>query len=67
MIGCMLEGAISVGAGVHVASARSNIITMLDLDGANLLAYNPVIGGAVFNESEIILSDGYGLGIEEIR
>jgi o-succinylbenzoate synthase len=67
MIGCMLEGAISVGAGVHVASARSNIITMLDLDGANLLAYNPVVGGAVFNESEIILSNGYGLGIEEIR
>jgi len=26
-----------------------------------------VVGGAVFNESEIILSDGYGLGIEEIR
>jgi len=66
MIGCMLEGAISVGVGVHVASARSNIITMLDLDGANLLAYNPIVGGVKFNESEITLSDSYGLGIEKI-
>jgi len=64
MVGCMLEGAISVSAGVHLASARENIITMLDLDGANLLAYNPIEGGAIFNESEIILSDSYGLGIK---
>lgn len=66
MIGCMLEGSISVSAAVHVASARSNTITMLDLDGANLLATNPVEGGAIFNESEIKLNNSYGLGIREI-
>jgi len=39
---------------------------MLDLDGANLLATNPIEGGTIFNESEIILSDSYGLGIKKI-
>ena len=66
MIGCMLEGPISVGTAVHVASARSNTITMLDLDGANLLAINPIEGGVIFNESEIELTDSYGLGIRKI-
>lgn len=66
MIGCMLEGAISVGAAVHVASARSNVITMLDLDGASLLRTNPVIGGVHFNESDITLTQSHGLGIEKI-
>jgi len=64
MIGCMLEGSISVSSAVHVASARSNIITMLDLDGANLLATNPIEGGAIFNENEIILTDSFGLGVK---
>ena len=63
MLGCMLEGAISVGCAVHVASARSEIITMLDLDGASLLSHNPISGGVEFNESEITLGNGYGLGI----
>ncbi len=63
MIGCMLEGAVSVGASVHLASARENIITMLDLDGVNLLAYNPIRGGVEFNDSKIELNSSYGLGI----
>ena len=63
MIGCMLEGAISVGASVHLASARENSITMLDLDGVNLLANNPILGGVEFNESQIRLNSSYGLGI----
>ena len=66
MIGCMLEGPISVGGAVHVASARSNIITMLDLDGASLLATNPIEGGATFNESEILLGEDYGLGVRGV-
>lgn len=65
MIGCMLEGPISVGTAVHVASARSQIITMLDLDGAALLATNPIKGGCHFNESNIELNNSYGLGIEQ--
>ncbi|MBU1667637.1 dipeptide epimerase [bacterium] len=66
MIGCMLEGPISVGAAVHVASARSDVITMLDLDGASLLARNPIKGGTTFNESDIELNDAHGLGIKQI-
>ena len=63
MIGCMLEGPISVAAGVHVASAKADIITMLDLDAVSLLASHPVETGIVFNESEIVLSEDIGLGI----
>ena len=66
MIGCMLEGPVSVGAAVHVASARSNVINMLDLDGASLLVTNPIKGGCNFNESDIKLNNTYGLGIEQI-
>jgi len=63
MIGCMLEGPISVAAGVHVASAKADIITMLDLDAVSLLASHPVDTSIVFNESEIRLSEDIGLGV----
>lgn len=63
MIGCMLEGPISVAAGVHVASAKADVITMLDLDAVSLLASHPVKTSIVFNESEIILSEDAGLGV----
>jgi o-succinylbenzoate synthase len=63
MIGCMLEGPISVAAGVHVASAKADIITMLDLDAVALLASHPVETDTLFNESEIILGEDIGLGI----
>ena len=63
MIGCMLEGPISVAAGVHVASAKADIITMLDLDAVSLLASHPVETSIVFNESEIMLSEDAGLGV----
>jgi len=63
MIGCMLEGPISVAAGVHVASAKADIITMLDLDAVSLLASNPVQTNIIFNESEIILSEDAGIGV----
>ncbi len=67
MIGCMLESSISVAAAVHVAVAKANIITKVDLDGPSLCAFNPVDGGVVFNESEISVTDAPGLGIREIR
>ncbi len=63
MIGCMLEGPISVAAGVHVASAKADIITMLDLDAVSLLASSPVKSDILFNESEIVLCDAVGLGV----
>ena len=67
MIGCMLETSISVAAAVHVAVAKSNAITKIDLDGPSLCAFNPVDGGVLFNESEISVTDAPGLGIREIR
>jgi len=63
MIGCMLEGPISVAAGVHVASAKADTITMLDLDAVALLASHPAKSDILFHESEIVLPDTPGLGI----
>ena len=63
MIGCMLEGPISVAAGVHVASAKADIITMLDLDAVSLLASHPVKTNIVFDESNITLANSLGLGV----
>ncbi len=63
MIGCMLEGPISVAAGVHVASAKADVITMIDLDAVSLLESHPVKSSIVFDESNIILSDKAGLGV----
>jgi o-succinylbenzoate synthase len=67
MIGCMIETSISVAAAVHVAIAKANVITKVDLDGPSLCAFNPVDGGVIFNESEISVTDAPGLGIREIR
>ena len=67
MIGCMIEAGISVAAAVHVAVAKSNVITKVDLDGPSLCAFNPVDGGVVFNESEIAIGDAPGLGVRGIH
>jgi L-Ala-D/L-Glu epimerase / N-acetyl-D-glutamate racemase len=67
MIGCMIESSISVSAAVHVAVAKANVITKIDLDGPSLCTINPVDGGVIFNESEITVTDAPGLGIREIR
>lgn len=63
MIGCMLEGPISVAAGVHVASAKADIITMLDLDAVSLLASHSLKTSILFDESKITLANNTGLGI----
>jgi len=67
MIGCMLESSIGVAAAVHLAVAKSNVITKVDLDGPSLCQYDPVAGGVIFNESEITVTDAPGLGIRDIR
>ncbi|MGH4123257.1 MAG: dipeptide epimerase [Clostridium sp.] len=66
MIGCMLEAKVSVTAAVHLACAKS-IITKIDLDGPVLCSGDPINGGAIFNESKIILTDAVGLGIQSIN
>jgi o-succinylbenzoate synthase len=67
MIGCMIETSISVAAAVHVAVAKADVITKIDLDGPSLCLFDPVDGGVRFNESEISIGDAPGLGIREIR
>lgn len=67
MIGCMIETSISVAAAVHLAVAKSDVITKVDLDGPSLCAFDPVDGGVTFNESEISVGDAPGLGIRAIR
>jgi o-succinylbenzoate synthase len=67
MIGCMLEGAASVGAAAHVASARSETITMLDLDAPILCKTSPFVAGVEFSSSDIKLGSGYGLGITNLK
>jgi o-succinylbenzoate synthase len=67
MIGCMIESSISVAAAVHLAVAKSDVITKVDLDGPSLCQFDPVDGGVIFNESEITVTDAPGLGIRTIR
>lgn len=66
MIGCMLEAKISVNAAVHLACAKK-IITKIDLDGPVLCKEDPILGGAVFDEKTITVSDEPGLGIRGIE
>ena len=63
MVGCMLEGPISVAAGVHLASAKAESITMLDLDAVSLLRTHPVKTNIKFHENHIELSEDIGLGV----
>ena len=60
-------GALGSSAAVHLAVAKSNVITKVDLDGPSLCQFNPVVGGVIFNESEITVTQAPGLGIKEIR
>ena len=67
MMGCMLEGAVSVGAAAHVAAARPETITLVDLDAPMLCAEHPVVGGVHFGIPEIAIPNRPGLGIERIE
>ena len=66
MLGCMLEAKISVNAAVELACAKK-VITRIDLDGPVLCSEDPIIGGAVFNEKDITVSDAPGMGIKGIE
>jgi L-alanine-DL-glutamate epimerase-like enolase superfamily enzyme len=65
MIGCMLEGKISVSAAAHLAAAKG-IITKADLDGPSLCKTDPFIGGPIYKESHIFMNEKPGIGIEEV-
>jgi L-alanine-DL-glutamate epimerase-like enolase superfamily enzyme len=64
MMGCMLEGPIGIIAALHVASAASDVITMIDLDAVALLSSPPNNYSVTFDESRIMLSNESGLGVK---
>lgn len=66
MIGCMLESSIGVAAAAHIAVAKSDVITMIDLDTPSLGLYDPVTSGVKFDGAEITVTDEPGLGISNI-
>lgn len=66
MIGCMLEGSVGISAAAHLAAAKSDIITKIDLDGPALGQYNPVVGGLICEHASIVLNETPGLGIERV-
>lgn len=66
MIGSTMEAKISINAAVELACAKK-IITKIDLDAPILCSEDPMLGGAVFNEKDITVSDEPGLGIQGVR
>lgn len=66
LMGCMLEGAISAAAAVHLAIARSTVITKIDLDGPSLGTFNPIDGNVRFDDAVITVSEQPGLGIHSL-
>lgn len=66
MIGCMLEGKVSVSAAAHLAAAREEI-RYIDLDGPGLCKIDLTKGGPDFNEALITMNETAGIGIEEVR
>ncbi len=66
MMGCMLESSVSVAAAAHLAAAKSQVITKVDLDGPSLCLNDPVVSDTVFNEAEIALGERPGFGVREV-
>ena len=65
MMGCMLESAVSVSAGAHLAAAYS-IIRYSDLDGPSLCAENPYTGGPMYEGARIRMPEIPGIGIGNV-
>ncbi|MGQ0802087.1 MAG: dipeptide epimerase [Pseudomarimonas sp.] len=66
MMGCMLEGSIGVAAAAHLAVAKAQVITLIDLDGPSLCLLDPVRSGVDFNDAQIAIGDAPGLGVTAI-
>ena len=66
MMGCMLESKVGITAAASVAGAKK-IITRADLDAADLLAEDPVVGGISYKANKINLNNKPGLGISDIK
>lgn len=67
MVGCMIESSISAAAAAHLAVARADVVTLVDLDGPALGRFDPVLGNTRFDEARITIGDGAGLGITALN
>lgn len=64
MVGCMTESRLGLTAGAHLVSARPNIV-FADLDGADMLREDPIVGGMIYGDGgRIDLPEGPGLGAD---
>jgi len=64
MMGCMSETRLGLTAAAHVVSARPNI-EFADLDSADMLSADPVIGGLIYGDGgTVILPDTPGHGAD---
>ena len=61
MVGCMMEGGLSITAGVHFAAATRNVVTT-DLDSDISLKEDFVEGGAGIENGHRTVPEGPGLG-----
>lgn len=61
MLGCMISSSLTVTAASHL----SPLVDYADLDG-NLVANDPYRGVTVHN-GKLILPDGPGIGVEQVR
>ena len=74
MMGCMLEGVISVAAAAHVSAAYTDSIGLIDLDGPTLGQFDPLRdtsgcsqnAATVFDGALIQLNQSAGLGIHTL-
>ena len=67
MIGCMLESSIGIVAAAHLAVARADVVTRVDLDVPALCRFDPVESGTAFDGPDIRIGDAPGLGIVAIH
>jgi L-alanine-DL-glutamate epimerase-like enolase superfamily enzyme len=67
MVGCMLEGGISVTAAAHFAVAFDDVVAYVDLDGPQLCDGSAIEGGLVMDGPWIKLSNAPGLGITAVH
>ena len=51
MMGCMLESKVGITASASLAGGKS-IITKADLDAADLLATDPIVGGIFYKQNQ---------------
>lgn len=65
MMGCMLESKIGITAAASL-SAGNPAIAINDLDAADLMADDPIIGGISYDRNELILPQAPGLGITDV-